>query len=152
MTDQDLHLQRRIDDYLEGRMEVSETRRFEADLIDPELRRALAHSLLLRDHLQHAGPTVPKGLAERILRSLPMEGLAQERDRSRAQALLEGFSWSWRGPQQVLAAPSALDGMGAMRFALGPLALRKRNRDAAPARAKKPLWRRLLRRSLRRSR
>jgi len=97
-------LDERIEAYLDGALEPGEARRFERDLVRPEVAAALREALLLREILRSTLPDeAPAGLAERIERELGVAA-PEERDVGRetrfpaARAALSGAAWAWRGP------------------------------------------------------
>lgn len=161
MGDPDIH--HSVDDferasrYLEGDLSLEEAARFEQDLRHPELARAMAEALLLRETLR-ADPALaaPEGLADRIADELvqarPAPAPAQESDEVSALDLLRaGVGVFLRGQGlagQGLRATGAglragLSGMDTMRYSLGPLAYQAPSPRPA---TRRPLWRRLLRR------
>jgi hypothetical protein len=135
--------------YLEGDLSLAEAVRFEQDLGRPEVARAMAEALILRETLR-ADPdlAVPEGLADRIADDLVEARPAPETPdamsalaalRAGLDVFLQGQGLAGQGLRATGAGlRESLSGMDTMRYSLGPLALR------APRPTRRPLWRRLI--------
>ncbi|MBI5498857.1 MAG: zf-HC2 domain-containing protein [Deltaproteobacteria bacterium] len=115
-------LDERIEAYLDGTLEGEEARRFERDLVQPEVTAALREALLLREILRSTLPDeAPAGLAGRIERELgvaapPAREAARGSRFPVARAALGGAAWAWRGPLAGFSAGPAAE------LTAGPLA------------------------------
>ena len=150
-------LMERCEAYLEGALSGAEARRFERELTLEENAAVFRQVLLMRQLLAELPPDqAPEELVRQLEEALEVDPGAQRRRTRllRVRAALDGLSWAVKGPAQAFgtgsqaaaaAAPTAA-GLSTMRYALGPLAQQRE----APATPKKPLWRRVLARSLRR--
>lgn len=149
----ELNLDTRIEDYLDGTLDLSESLQLERDLADPAVARAYQEALLIRT-LMKSQVEVPDGLASTIgdmLAGNPSTTQASEVAAGPVRSVLGSMSWAWKGPalalQTNMQAPAGLEsakvGASAMLFALPPVdALRTQPERPKPA--KRALWRRLL--------
>lgn len=146
-------LEARVEDYLDGYMSPRERRAFEAELLEPEVQQALTEALALRTLLAELPPDAPpEGLIARIEEAM---GVAEGR-RSRREAIerasrfpslgaaLARAGWIVRGPARAVSGGGA-EGLRTMGYAAAPLSVARASRPPKP-----PLWRRLLKRSLKR--
>jgi anti-sigma factor RsiW len=146
-------LEELADAYLDGDLSREEAMAFERDLaVRPETAAALSSALALRELLAGLPPLAPpKGLTDRIAGALPLRRETAKRaagapeGHSAAGAALAGVSWLFRLPAMAAmgaaaTATSTGSGISQVRWALGPLGA-----SQAPApRPKRPLWRRVL--------
>ena len=90
-------LQDRIDDYLDGRLNLEETRRFERDLLKEEAVAAeFREHLLFRDLLDHLSPEQPPpGLVQRIELALTLNAADRSEDRLEKKKTVPGQRFSW---------------------------------------------------------
>ncbi|MBI5491095.1 MAG: hypothetical protein HY905_27435 [Deltaproteobacteria bacterium] len=135
-------LDERIEAYLDGTLEGEAARRFERDLVQPEVAAALREALLLREILRSTLPEeAPEGLAERIERELGVaaperRGAVRESRFPLARAALGGAAWAWRGPLAGWAAgapvaDAAVDGLRPLGRAVRAGAARVGRREGA---------------------
>lgn len=150
-------LEERAWGFIEGTLEPREVERFQRDLFDPEVAQAFSEALMLRELLRGVGPGEPPADLVSDIEEVVLRDLAEARPEGRRtwfqpnRGILEGLSWAVRGPQMAFAGSSertrrALSGVGATRYALGPLADRGRARPAEPqAPPRRSWWKRALR-------
>lgn len=155
---EDEQLELLVESYLDGLLSPEETAQFERRLLEPAVADAFREALMLRALLADMPPDqAPAELVAALEAALVADvRLARKAARMpRIRAALSGMSWMVRGPAQAIPAASAAsggpgtpvrDGLSTWRYALGPLATGGGTR-AKPSR---PLWRRVLTRSLRR--
>lgn len=128
-------LDTRAEAYLAGALSPAETREFERDLARPDVARALSQAILLRDLLT-GDPVldVPEGLARRLAAQLDLgrDRAVLRRDPSALRSVLGSLAWAWRGPGLAVSeltpdasVSGARAGFSSLRYALGPLALRR---------------------------
>jgi len=128
-----------LEAYLAGHLSSEAAKAVERSLSQPEVARALAEGLLLREMLRDdPALRVPEGLEARLLE--PWTRSAEEkRSRSRLgewTRVARALGWAWRGPGLAVdpargtgeALSGARRGLGTIRFALAPLALLRRGR------------------------
>ncbi len=156
------HLEERVWAYLDRAMSAAEVDRFERELLEPEVARALAEVLLVRALLAEVGPDeAPAALVRAAQREVVRELRREQpeaRRFARARAALDGLAWAARGPGLALSTSestrAALAEVGNVRHTLAPLAALGEREDAgedeggggAPSERRPALWRRLLRR------
>lgn len=124
----------RIEAYLDGELTLEHTVEVERALARPEVAEYLSQALMVRELLRTAPPEMPPlGLLSEIHDLVQVqlaEAAAGEvhgsgRRFPRLRAALAGASWGLRGPAMAMATSgatrTALDGLSAVRVALGPL-------------------------------
>lgn len=151
-------LQDRIEEYLDGRMDPEESRRFEQELLQEDVAAEFRELLLLRDLLGRLPPEQPPpGLVERIEFALAVN----EADRPERQKAMSGqrlgwlvdgakAGWGWTG--YALAGLSggpgvfkaSVGGMQKISYSLGPLREPARKGVHAVQLQPKALWKRAL--------
>jgi anti-sigma factor RsiW len=154
-TEQDA-IELMVERYLDGQLDPEETAQFERRLMDPAVSEAFGEALMLRQLLAELPPDqAPEELVRQLEEALEVDPGGQRRRTRllRVRAALDGLSWAVKGPAQALSAGSptasaapAAAGLSTMRYALGPLGKQR----GAPTAPRKPLWRRVLSRGLRR--
>lgn len=129
-------LDRCIEDYLDGMLTPTETRAFEARLVEPEIATLMAEALALRSLLTELpADEVPDGLTDRIEAALGVAEVASRFPRfPRLRAMWSGASWAVRGPSHATSG----DELAPVALAATPVVM------WLPKREPRPLWKRLL--------
>jgi hypothetical protein len=146
-----LELEERAWGYIEGTLEPREVERFERDLFDPEVAQAFSEALMLRELLRSVGPDeAPADLVSDIEEAVLRDVFEAHPEARRGwlqpnRGILGGLSWALRGPTMAFTGSSertrgALSGVGATRYALGPLADRGRTGSAEPTSPPRRRW------------
>jgi hypothetical protein len=153
MNQEPMNAYDRIESYLDGLLDETQTHRFEQDLLKEDVAALFREVLLMRELLGELPPDEPpEGLVDRIEAALAVAPARQKavEIQSREEttgfwtALKAGLSWPGYSVSAVAAGSeglqSALSGMRTIGYALGPLRTPVHKGVAAIRQAGAPLW------------
>jgi len=138
-----------IEDYLDGALCAKEANRLEHNLALPEIARAFAEALMLRELLKTSPPDQPPmELIKRLEAELIWESQGKSKRRwfGKTRSVFSGAAWAVRGPAMMVpdgptGTRETLAGIGTIRYTLGPLVNRGSQRSG---RQRRGWWKRIL--------